>query len=373
MMIRPRVLAPVLIALLAASSASAGDRWSPDKARAWAEKTPWLVGANYAPAYAINQLEMWQPDTFDPAAIDRELGWAEKLGFNSLRVFTHDILHKDDPEGFLKRVDQFLTIADRHGIGVVLVPFDAVWDPAPRSGPQRAPKPGVHNSGWMQSPGAAILRDPARQDELKPYIQALIGRFKDDRRVQAWDLFNEPDNPNTTAYGPVELPDKADRARELLAKTFAWAREIDPSQPLTSGVWTGDWTDGKLSPMAQLQLGESDVISFHWYGTLETLKDRVAELRRFDRPLICTEYMARPQGSTFDPVLGYFESEKIGAHNWGFVSGKSQTIYPWDSWKKPYPSEPKVWFHDIFRPDGSPYIPAEVEYIRSITARAKGR
>ncbi len=134
--------------------------WPLERAAAWSREHPWLVGCNYIPSTAINQLEMWQADTFDPATIDRELGWAEGLGFNSVRVFLHDLLWEQDAPGFLGRMDRFLEIADRHRIGVVFVVFDAVWDPIPQLGEQRAPKPGLHNSGWVQSPGKRILSDP---------------------------------------------------------------------------------------------------------------------------------------------------------------------------------------------------------------------
>lgn len=363
----------ILPAILAFGCSAASDRrpWTAEKANQWYEKTGWLVGCNYITSSAINQLEMWQADTFDLGAIDRELGWAESLGFNSVRVFLHHLLWEQDREGFLARMDLFLAVADKHGIGVMFVPLDAVWDPYPALGKQRAPKPHVHNSGWVQSPGAELLKNPARHDELEGYIKGVIGRFKNDRRVQVWDLYNEPDNPNKSAYGSKELPDKAEKSLLLLQKVFAWAREVNPSQPLTSGVWIGNWPDpDKLTAMEQLQLGESDVISFHSYGTLDELKTCVDHLKRYGRPILCTEYMARPNGSTFDPHLGYMKQAKVGAYNWGFVDGKSQTIYPWDSWTKTYTTEPPVWFHDIFRRDGTPYRPEEVEYLRTVTGAA---
>lgn len=344
-------------------------RWSEEKARSWGRETPWLVGCNFIPSTAINQLEMWQADTFDLKTIDRELGWAQGLGFNSVRVFLHHLLWEQDREGFLKRMDQFLEVCERHGIGVMFVPFDAVWDPYPKLGRQREPRPHIHNSGWVQSPGAEALKDPGRLDGLEPYLKGVLTRFKDDRRVHVWDLFNEPDN-RVPQYKDVELADKPERALVLMKKAFAWAREVNPSQPLTSGVWIGTWSDpAKLSPMERVQLEQSDVISFHSYARLDTVRKCVASLRRYQRPILCTEYMARPMGSTFDPVLGYFKEQRIGAYNWGFVSGKSQTIYPWDSWTRPYTAEPPVWFHDIFRPDGTPYRADEAAYIRGLTDR----
>lgn len=369
MSIRPLTFAAALVAMLGATAAPAlaGERWSEARAAEWGAKHPWLVGCNYNPANAINQLEMWQAETFDLATIDKELGWAESLGFNSLRVFLHDLLWQQDSEGLLKRMEQFLDVAEKHHIGVMFVPLDSVWDPDPKLGPQRAPVPHRHNSGWVQSPGRAIIGDPARHDELKPYIQGIIRHFKDDPRIHAWDLINEPDNMNRNSYGDKEPANKPEMSKILIGKLFAWAREVNPSQPLTCGVWQGDWNEDKISDTHRLQLDLSDVISFHNYGTAEDLARRIDSLRRFNRPKLCTEYMARPAGSTFDPILGLLKKEHISAYNWGFVAGKTQTNYPWDSWKTTYTAEPPVWFHEIFRADGTPYIPAEVEYIRQIT------
>jgi hypothetical protein len=351
--------------------ASARDQWSKEKAEAWGKATPWLVGCNFIPSTAVNQLEMWQAETFDPVTIDRELGYAEGIGFNSVRVFLHHLPWQNDREGFFKRLERFLEIADRHRIGVMFVLLDSVWDPFPKAGTQPSPRPHLHNAGWVQSPGVEILKDPSRHGELEGYVKGVVGHFRNDKRVQVWDLINEPDNRNGSSYGRHEPEDKAELALALLRKVFAWAREVDPSQPLTSGVWTGDWGPGKASAMTRFQLDESDVISFHSYDPLARLKGRVESLRRLGRPLICTEYMARPNGSTFDPVLGSLKEQRIGAYNWGFVAGKTQTIYPWDSWQKTYTAEPKVWFHDIFRKDGTPFDPSEVAYIKRVTGAGR--
>lgn len=360
---------PFLALAAAPAPAQARDRWSKEKAEAWARETPWLVGCNFITSNAVNELEMWQADSFDPAAIDRELGLAEGLGFNSVRVFLHDLAWRTDPEGFLKRVDQFLAIAAKHHIGAMPVLLDSCWDPFPKAGPQRPPTPHVHNSGWVQSPGLEVLKDPARHGELEAYVKAVVGRFKDDSRVQVWDLMNEPDNTNNSSYGARELKNKPELALALLRKVFQWAREAEPSQPLTSGVWQGDYAGEKASAMNRFQIEASDVVSFHCYDPLPKLEQKVAELRSYGRPLLCTEYMARGNGSRFDPILGYFRDQNIAAYNWGFVAGKSQTIYPWDSWKTRYTAEPKLWFHDIFRQDGAPYDEAEVAYIRKVTGK----
>jgi Cellulase (glycosyl hydrolase family 5) len=343
--------------------------WTKERARAWADSTGWLVGSNFAPSTAINQLEMWQAPTFDAAAIDRELGLAESLGFNTMRVFLHDLLWQQDSAGFLQRVDQFLAIADRHHIRPMLVLFDAVWDPQPHLGKQRAPIPHLHNSGWVQSPGAAVLSDTTRYDSLRPYVQGVVGRFANDRRVIAWDIFNEPDNVNRPAYVAYEPLDKGERAFQLMRKAFTWAREMNPSQPLTAAPWKGDYQDPSRVPaLVAYMLDSSDVITFHSYDDSASVERQITALERYGRPIICSEYMARPRGSTFQAILPIFARRHVGAINWGFVAGKTQTIYPWDSWYSEYTAEPKVWFHDIFRADGTPYDAGETTFIRALTA-----
>jgi Cellulase (glycosyl hydrolase family 5) len=348
-------------------------RWTTTRVNQWYEQQPWLVGSNFIPSTAVNELEMWQPDTFDLPTIDRELGWAQALGMNTMRVFLHNLLWKQDAQGFLSRMDQFLVVADKHHIRITFVLLDSVWDPNPHLGKQPAPTPYVHNSRWVQAPGADGLKDDSRWDaELKPYLVGVLRRFRDDKRVLMWDLMNEPDN-DSTQYKATELPDKAARALKLLKEEWKWVREVDPSQPLTSGVWKGDWSsDASLSEMARFQLQNSDVITFHSYDPPEVTKKKIESLRRYDRPIVCTEYMARPLGSTFASILPRLKKERVGAYNWGFVNGKSQTIYPWDSWDKPYSGEPAVWFHDIFHKDGKPYDPKETELIRKLTSPDAG-
>ena len=150
-----RSAAFILMVFLSAAPAIARDRWTAEKANAWYGAQAWPVGSDYIPADAINQMEMWQGDTFDPKRIDLELGWAEGLGMNTMRVFLHDLLWQQDRDGFEKRVDAFLAIAEKHHIRPMLVLFDSCWDPEPKLGPQRAPMQGVHNSGWVQSHSAS--------------------------------------------------------------------------------------------------------------------------------------------------------------------------------------------------------------------------
>ena len=353
-----------------AAVATAGERWTAAEANAWYARQPWLTGANYIPANAINELEMWQAATFDPVQIDRELGWAEKFRMNTMRVFLHDLAWAEDPAGFKARMDRFLAIAARHGIRPVFVLFDSCWDPDPKIGPQHPPIPGVHNSGWVQSPGRAELLDPKNDMRLKAYVEDVVGAFANDPRVLAWDVWNEPDNPGGGSYeDPSAQKRELARIEALLPEVFAWARSRRPTQPLTSGVWAGDdWSPkAKLSPIQRVQLTQSDIVSFHNYGWPEEFEARIAQLRPWGRPLLCTEWMARSAGSTVDAVLPVGRRENVGMINWGFVQGKIQTWLPWDSWDRPYTLKPPtVWFHDLVRPDGTPYREREMELFRSL-------
>jgi len=367
-----RLFVPVCLLLLLVTVAAAGERWSAKKAADWYADQPWFVGCNYTPRTAINQLEFWQADTFDPTTIDQELGWAHDIGFNVLRVYLHDIVHRQDAEGFYTRMDKFLAICEKHGIRVMFVLLDDCWDPDPKPGKQREPKPHVHNSGWVQSPGTKILGDPKRHDELKPYVQGVIRRFKDDKRVLCWDLYNEPGNGQDLKYPGREPKKKAELSLLLLTKAFDWARQVGPSQPITVGLWTGKWADpDKTSPINRLCIERSDVMTFHSYSGLRDFQTRAAATIDLGRPVICTEYLNRPGGCTYQAILPYLKQKRIGAINWGFVAGKIQTQYPWSSWRKKFTAEPKVWFHDVLRPDGTPFDPAEADLIRKLTGRGK--
>lgn len=350
-------------------------RWSREKAAEWFEKNGWLTGCNYIPHNAINQLEMWQAETFDPFLIDKELSWAADLGFNTIRVFLHDLLWKQDPAGFLNRIDQFLAIAHKYGIRTMLVLFDAVWDPNPKLGKQPEPKLNVHNSGWVQSPGYAVLNDVSKYDELQSYVQGVVSRFKDDERVLIWDLFNEPDNMNLASYKDDHyVQKKADLSMQLLRKTIQWVRAINPSQPITMAPWQFDATDhSKLTALDNYMFTHSDIISFHCYENRELLRNRILTLQQYNRPLLCTEYMARPFGSTFHNVLPILRHYNVGCYNWGLVAGKTQTHCPWDSWEKQYHKEPELWFHDIFRSNGEAYDQQEVDFLKKFNSKKAGK
>src|SRR5688572_3072633 len=325
--------------------------WSKEKANEWYKKQGWLVGANFLPSTAINQLEMWQADTFDPVTIDRELGWAADIGMNTMRVYLHDLAWKADAAGFLKRMDEFLIIAAKHRIKILFTIFDDCWNPDAAIGKQPAPKPGIHNSGWVRSPNKVVHDDPSQWGYLEKYVKEVLTIFKNDQRILMWDLYNEPGN---SGYNLSSLP--------LLKKVFEWAWAVRPSQPLTCATWYNNNT------LNEFQLASSDIITIHNYNDAANLEKELEEKLILGRPIICSEYMARTRNSTFQTHLPIFKKYNVGAINWGLVAGKSNTIYQWDT---PIPdgSEPKLWFHDVFRKDGTAYDTKEIETIRKLTMK----
>ena len=350
------------------------NRWPEERAREWYDKHGWVVGCNFVPSNAINQIEMWQDDSFSPEIIDRELGWAAGLGFNTMRVFLHQLVWEDDPDGYLQRIEQYLSIAHKHGIKTMFVLFDAVWDPFPKLGKQPAPRHNVHNSGWVQCPGYDVLNNPSQYDELHSYVNGIVSFFKNDERVLIWDLFNEPDNMNLTSYKDDDyIAHKAELSMALLKKTINWVRVINPDQPITMAPWQENWHEShRVSALDEYMFSHSDIISFHNYENKKNLEQRIRSIKqRYNRPMLCTEYMARPFGSTFQEILPLFREHNIGAYNWGLVAGKSQTHCPWDSWSKEYVNEPELWFHDIFRENGEVYKKEEADFLRSFIAQQK--
>jgi hypothetical protein len=326
------------------------NQWTPAEAWDWYSHQPWLVGCNFIPSTAINQLEMWQIETFDLETIDYELEWAASLVFNTIRVYLHDLLWDNSPDGFRDRIDKFLKVANVHHIRPIFVLFDDCWNSDFALGKQPAPKPGVHNSGWVQSPGIRVVNKPLEWNRLQRYVKGLLTTFRHDVRILMWDLYNEPGN---NQQGEKSLP--------LLKAAFEWAWSVRPGQPLTAGLWSNN------KALNDFQMSASDVITFHNYSTTDSLEDDIHRLSIQGRPLICTEYMARTAGSRFETHLPIFKRERVGCLNWGLVAGKTNTIFAWNT---PLDTpEPPLWFHDIFRKDGTPYMQTEVDFIRQMTGK----
>jgi hypothetical protein len=341
-------------------------QWTPAAANDWYSHQPWPIGSNYIQSNTSNQFDMWQTDDFDSDRIDMEFDWAEKLGMNTMRISLQDLLWKNDSGGMKRRMDQVLKLADKHKMRVIFVLLDSCGDPFPEAGRQRATKPGVRKSIWAQSPGARGLVDPVQTERVLAYVKDVIAAFSIDKRILAWDLWNEPENLNAGTWGAAEPKNKLEKVQALLPKVFEYARAGLPSQPLTSGLWQGDWSSlDKLTPLQRTQIERSDIVSFQNYDGPQEFEKRVKWLQAFGRPVLCTGYLARPQGSTFEAILPIALKYSVGAINSGFVAGKTLTELPPDSWQSPYiERQPEVWYQDIFRSNGVAYRPAEVDVIK---------
>jgi len=326
-----------------------GKVWSIEKANEWYKEHKWISGANFLPSTAINQLEMWQKASFDPATIDKELGWAQDIGFNTMRVYLHSIAWKEDPAGFKNRMNEYLTIADKHKIKTIFVFFDDCWNKKGLPGKQPEPKPGIHNSGWVQDPGDPDSKDPSKFPELEKYVKDVMNRFKSDKRILLWDLYNEPGNSG-----------KLTSSLPLLKSIFSWARDVNPEQPVSVGLWAWDFKE-----LNAFQAVNSDIITYHNYEDPQWHQRVIEMLKSHGKPMICTEYMARTRNSRFSNIMPILKKENVGAINWGLVAGKSNTIYAWDT-PLPNGDQPIEWFHDIFRKDGTPYRNDETGLIKKL-------
>jgi len=280
--------------IFAANAAHARPQWTPTQAKAWYAAQAWPVGSNYIPKDAINQLEMWQADTFNSGEIDWELGLAKSTGMTTMRVFLQDQLWRQDSDGFKKRINEFLAIAAKHRIKPLFVLFDSCWDAHPRLRRQPVPRPGLHNSGWVQSPGIDRLKNKADYPELEAYVKDVVGAFAKDERILGWDVWNEPHEGGTDIIHNV---DDAKLVADLLPQVFQWARSAHPVQPLTSGVFDGgDWSPSSektLTTIRRTQIEQSDILSLHSYSWPEEFENRIRQIIQYGRPVFCTEYGPR--------------------------------------------------------------------------------
>jgi hypothetical protein len=330
------------------SGQQAGERWSEQKANEWYSRQPWYCGFNYIPAYAINYTAMWDKTSFDADAIDRELALAESSGMNVLRAVLQYAVYEDDPAYFLETLDRFMTICAKHKIKFMPSLFDDCvfgLEHDPKVGKQPEPLVGWYAWAWSPSPGHNMVVDERTHPRIERYVKAVMSRFKNDDRILLWDLYNEPTNGG---LGSASFP--------LLKKVITWARSVAPSQPITIDVWSND---KRLNDIA---IPASDVITFHNYGNKEALIKQISDLRQYSRPIICTEWMNRPNGSLIETHIPVFHQEKVGCLLWGLVNGKTQTHLPWGH--RPGDPPAAVWQHDLYHGDFSPYSKEEINTIR---------
>ena len=206
----------------------------------------------------------------------------------------------------------------------------------------------------MQSPGKKVVNNPDEWPRLERYVKGVLTHFKEDSRILGWDLYNEPGN-GSVGDASASAEKQGRGSLPLLHAIFKWARSVKGViQPITVGVWNFAAGYAELNAYS---LENSDLISFHNYGAPQDLAERIKALTKTGRPLLCTEYMCRGLGSTFEFCLPILAKNKVAAINWGLVAGKTQTIYPW-GWNAEK-GEPPVWFHDIFHANGTLLYPNE--------------
>jgi plasmid stabilization system protein ParE len=290
---------------------------------------------NYVPSNAVNATQMWLD--LDAPTIDRELGFAEELGLNSIRIFVQYLVHEDDAAALLERFATLLDLAEGHGLSVLPVLFDDCWLPEPFLGEQAPePRPGRHNPYWQASPGTR-RRGLEFRPALRRYVEDFLHTFGRDPRIVAWDLYNEPQ----TGDGSVAL----------LRDAFAWARAASPSQPLTA-CWYGTLL--------------SDVTSIHFYVSPtrdpEAAQRAIDAAKSFSRPVIATEALGRPNHGEVDEILPLFQEHHVGWYLWELMIGADQTRYQWPG--SP-PAAEEVVFQGLLWPDGTPYRDDEAELIRA--------
>ncbi|MDB5053707.1 MAG: hypothetical protein JWM44_1757 [Bacilli bacterium] len=293
-----------------------------------------IKGAVFVPTNAVNYIDMWQ--TFDTATIDRELGYAQTYGINTIGVYLHYLLWENDKAGYLNKIETFLQIANRHGIKTEFIFFDDCWDHNPQLGDQGAPIPGIHNSRWIESPGDNVKNNyfSTYKPKLKQYVQDVVNAHLNDQRIAFWENMNEP-GCGVSGYA-------MDITQDLMNDARMWVKDTGTSLPQSS-VFSGD----KFS----------DFFSFHPYGS--------------DYPgpygpnVLNTESMNRGSQSVPGIVQNY-GGRSTGYIMWEFGIGRTNTRFPWGSpLNAPEPTTP---FHGIVYPDGHPWSVNDVVALNGPTA-----
>lgn len=355
------------------------NKWSVADAASWQKKYGWLCGFNYLPASSVNWTEMWQAETFDPTQITKELKWASDAGYNSLRTNLPYIIWQNDRDGLIHRINQFLDICQNNHISVMLTLMDdcGFSGDHPYLGPQKSPRENIHNSQAAASPGRNLVINKQEWHGIKEYICDIVETFKNDDRIAIWDLYNEPSNRAIFADIGEQIEFDSmldDYSYALMEKAFEWVREIHPIQPLTVGAWhiNKDDDTGAFNifnhKVDKLALELSDVISYHAYVPYEVMEKIIIDLKKYNRPILCTEWLARHAGSLLLEQLPMLKEQNIGCYQWGLVNGRTQTHLPWPPLQKAMKDYQKIWFHDVMHGDGRFYDDKEAELLKKLTA-----
>ena len=385
----------VLAAALAATSlfAARNAPWPKEKAWEWYNAQPWMRGCNYMPASAANRVDQWQEMGSEErfAEMETELKLAQSIGFNTMRIIIeeqgfavwcaeHDgfmfAVWCAEHDGFMARLERMLALLDKYGMRMILVLGNdcsrpkEIWS-FPKTGPQ--PCDWGYHGGRKRSqhgsfPGAVgytCVDDPELREKFFAMCEEVMTKYRTDRRIAFWNIWNEPGNGNRRKPEHVAL----------IRRLFELAWKIDPVQPLAADVWAGHYgMSPKDANKSQVLAGElSDIISYHCYGDYEAQVRILSKLKRhYGRPLVNTEWLARIKHNDVFTAYPLYFIEGVGCTCWGFVAGKYQTYEPWESmWRQVEDGKPEAekydftkWFHDLYRPSLRPYDPKEIGLIK---------
>lgn len=349
------------------------EKWSIEAINRWYDAQPWTTGINFYPSTAINQAEIWQEHDHERMFTDigKELSLAKSIGFTSLRTIFPFELWRVSPEVYFRHVDEFLALCDVFGLSVMPVLFDdccvvkELYQPM-QFGKQPDPVPGYFGGSPItcfettSEMGYNVTDEPGMEEVVECYIRELMEHYRSDKRVYAWNVWNEPGNSN-----------RRSRSLAMMRNVFDWLRKYDVSQPLTADVFAAacDFPDeylraprtGTEIELAAIDL--SDVISYHYYGDYLHMRQYIECLRIYQRPLLCTEWLHRPMRSFIQTHLPLLKRERVGSYFFGFVNGKMQFNEPWEYLKVRKDMDLTLWMHDIYHKDFTPYDPEEIAVI----------
>lgn len=348
-------------------------QWTPEQAWEWYNTQPWIRGFNGYPSNCVNRIAMWQKYNHEEVAkqIDYEFGLAEELGFNAVRCFIQFEPWYYEHDSFMANLEEYFTMADAHGIRVMLVLGNDCTVAKSRFKPavfgeqkidwgyHSGIKGGQHAGDYTEA-GYQLLDDPEIGPKYFDMVDEFAKKYGQDDRLQIWDIWNEYGNSHR---GKMSLP--------ALLQFADILRSNRVKQPITAGPLN---TPELRDPCHEL----SDIISFHYYGPNEGVIPMIEELReRWERPLLNTEWLNRIGRNTVDYQFPLYYLERIGSYNWGLIQGYSQTFEPWGGYyirqSKGEELDLTLWQHDLYRFNGLPYIPAETKLIRRFCDLADAR
>ncbi|MES2922812.1 MAG: PA14 domain-containing protein [Verrucomicrobiota bacterium] len=311
----------------------------------------WVKGAIYVRSDAVNSVEMWHDYWDHVDTLDRELAYASAYGFNMVQVYLHWIVWDRHGEEYLKRIDDFLTRADWYGLKANLI----FWDDCGHVEPSldfKPPMPGRHNSQMMPNPSHRIRDNraelEAHREKFRAYVQGIAGRFKDDRRISFWQLYNEAMGAKET-YRTSETDANIDT---LLRWTRGWVEETGTNIPLTATY--GGFQGAKYA----------DFPTYHSYcAEGQSLPNTDGGPEH-----LCTETLNRPHAD-LNKILTEMGGKNNGFVVWELMIGRDNCRYPWGH--PDGPDEPAVPFHGVIYPDGHPWDVKEVRALAGEEAFGK--